>query len=144
MTTNLILDEDSLTRRLFWELPESPTQARILLAEDQSDLRELLAHRLRSLGYEVIEAADGLEMLEEFADWEPDLVIAGTQLRPLTGLEALSRLRKLDQTTPFILINDQPDPDVHAEATRLGAAYVYNRPLDVQHLIGSIWSILGP
>lgn len=141
---DILVTQDAEQKRLYWELPEARTQAKILLAEDQADLRELLAHRLRSLGYEVTEAADGVEMLEEFAEWEPDLVIAGASLQQLSGLEALSRLRKLDQMTPFILINDKPDPETYAEATRLGAAFVYNRPLDVQHLIGSVWSIVGP
>ena len=90
------LANDDESKGLFWDLPEGPAQARILLAEDQPDMRELLAHRLRSLGYEVIEAADGREMLQELAESDPDLIISDLHMPNQSGLEVLARLRQSD------------------------------------------------
>ena len=132
------------SKGLFWDLPEGPAQAKILLAEDQPDMRELLAHRLRSLGYEVIEAADGSEMMEELAEADPDLIISDLHMPKLSGLEVLARLRESNQTTPFILMSAFADKATHIEATRLGATFVYNKPLDVQHLVSTVWAIVGP
>ena len=135
---------DDESKGLFWDLPEGPAQAKILLAEDQPDMRELLAHRLRSLGYEVIEAADGREMLQELEISDPDLIISDLHMPQLSGLEVLAHLRQSNQTTPFILMSAFADKATHIEATRLGATFVYNKPLDVQHLVSTVWAIVGP
>ncbi len=142
--TKTWLAEGDESKGLFWDLPEGPTQARILLAEDQPDMRELLAHRLRSLGYEVIEAADGREMLQELEEGDADLIISDLHMPQLSGLQVLEQLRLKNQQTPFILMSAFADKATHAEATRLGATFVYNKPLDVQHLVSTVWAIVGP
>ena len=134
---------DADSEGLFWELPESPDQTKILVADDQPEMRELLASRLRSLGYVVIEAADGQEMLEELKQTEPDLIISDLHMPQLSGLQVLSQLRQTDSTTPFILMSAFADKAVRAEAAALGATYVYSKPFDVKHLVSTVWEIVG-
>ncbi len=138
------LAEGDESKGLFWDLPEGPTKAKILLAEDQPDMRELLAHRLRSLGYEVVEAADGREMMQELEESDADLIISDLHMPQLSGLQCLEQLRQRNMQTPFILMSAFADKATHLEATRLGATFVYNKPLDVQHLVSTVWAIVGP
>lgn len=142
MDQNIATQEEP-ARPLTWDFTQRRLPVRILLAEADPEVRAGLAHRLGALGFDVVEVEDGREMLEEFSDWEPDLIIAGLELPRVDGLDALAQLRRLNHVTPYILISPGADPDVHARAARLGAAFVYTRPFDVKHLVGSIWSIVG-
>jgi DNA-binding response OmpR family regulator len=115
----------------------------VLIAEDDADMRKLLAERLRREGFEVLEARDGRELVELIAaqvlggsgDRPPiDLVISDVRMPGMSGLDALASLRRHDWGTPFIVITAFGDADTHAEARRLGAAAVFDKPFDVDDL----------
>jgi CheY-like chemotaxis protein len=115
---------------------------RILLADDDAELRELLAYALRADGYEVTVAADGVQLLDLMGptllgqtDSVPaEIVISDLRMPGLTGLSVLGGLRDLDCQLPFILITAFGDPDTHARARRLGATAVLNKPFELQQL----------
>jgi DNA-binding NtrC family response regulator len=111
----------------------------VLLAEDDADLRELLASVLRRDGYVVREAGDGIELLRlmtrSVADEEGfDLIISDVRMPGCTGLQVLSLLRRVESSTCVVLITAFGDIAVHAEAARLGAAAVFDKPFDVDDL----------
>jgi CheY-like chemotaxis protein len=121
---------------------EDETSLRILLAEDDGEMRRLLALVLRRDGHQVVEARDGGELLEALA-WtliEPgredfDLVICEQSLPGVPGLTVLEGLRARDRTTPFILITR--NPGLAARARRLNA-FVLDRPFDVRAIRSAI------
>ncbi|AUX42342.1 transcriptional regulator [Sorangium cellulosum] len=114
---------------------------RVLLAEDDRELRRLLASALRRDGYEVLEARDGNHLLELMGEAlvsggaPPDVVVSDIRMPGKSGLELLSGLRRDDWTTPVVLITAFGDPETHAEAYRLGADVVLDKPLDVDDLL---------
>jgi DNA-binding response OmpR family regulator len=111
----------------------------VLLAEDDASLRRLLWLALMKDGFQVIDASDGAEL----AGWirrlivsshdrrSVDLIIADQRMPSSTGLEVLARLRHIDWETPFILITAFGDRKTHAEAARLGASIVLDKPFDL-------------
>jgi CheY-like chemotaxis protein len=120
---------------------EQETSLRILVAEDDGDLRRLLAVALRRDGHQVIEARDGAELLEALASTliEPvespfDAVICEHALPGIPGLAVLAGLRARQRATPFILVTDQAP--VRERARRLGAAVVDH--LDVQAIRAAV------
>jgi DNA-binding response OmpR family regulator len=120
---------------------EQETSLRLLVAEDDADLRRLLAVALRRDGHEVIEARDGAEILEALASTliEPvaspfDVVICEQTLPGIPGLTVLAGLRSRQRATPFILVTDQKA--VRERAGRLGAAVVDH--LDVQAIRAAV------
>jgi DNA-binding response OmpR family regulator len=120
---------------------EQETSLRLLVAEDDADLRRLLAVALRRDGHEVIEARDGAEILEALASTliEPvaspfDVVICEQTLPGIPGLTVLAGLRSRQRATPFILVTDEPA--VRERAGRLGAAVVDH--LDVQAIRAAV------
>jgi len=130
----------SVAREL--RLIEQETSLRILLAEDDAEMRRLLALVLRRDGHQVVEARDGGELLEALA-WtliEPgrrdfDLIICEQSLPGVPGLTVLEGLRARDRTTPFILITR--NGGIAARARRLDA-FILDRPFDVQAIRNAI------
>jgi two-component system response regulator AtoC len=112
---------------------------RVLIAEDDSEMRRLLGATLRADGHEVIEAADGVELLARFeaalAAGEPvDLIISDIRMPKLTGLQALRRLRAARHHVPMILISAFSDHATHIEAWLQGAMIVFDKPFDLDEL----------
>lgn len=124
--------------------PELQTiQARILIADDDPELRELLARRLSREGHSVSEVGNGAELMEAMESTSPDLIISDLQMPLLSGIEALMRLRKRDWTVPFILMTGFPGPTTHDRATRLGAAYIVHKPLNLDYLCKLVQQIVA-
>jgi DNA-binding response OmpR family regulator len=113
---------------------------RVLLAEDDHEMRRLLVSTLRREGCAVIEARTGLQLSEQIAlahESDPpsiDLIISDVRMPGRSGLEVLGGLRRSARTTPVILITAFGDPETHAQAHRLGALAVFNKPFDLDDL----------
>lgn len=118
---------------------ERSAAMRIVLAEDDDDMRSILSSALRRDGYEVIEAADGRELLSRLQDDEaattrPNLVISDVRMPGLSGMQVLATLRASDFATPVILITGFGDEELHSEAAEHGATAVFDKPFDVDRL----------
>lgn len=112
----------------------------VLLAEDDQDLRELLARALREDGYEVIEARDGTEVLRwlNFDGWEGavdhflDLMVTDVRMPGITGLEILEGLRGSRWRVPVIIISAFADEAMRKEAEKAGASAVLAKPFSLE------------
>jgi CheY-like chemotaxis protein len=122
---------------------------RILLAEDDHDLRELLAFSLFRAGYSVTSCGNGLELLErleprpEGEEERFDLVLTDLRMPALTGLEVLEALHDHPGRPPFVCMTAFGDPSTHAAARKLGAALTIDKPFDLDRLIALI-TVLCP
>jgi len=111
----------------------------VLCAEDDPLMRRLLVMALQRDGFRVVDASDGAELdkwirrlIVRGHDHRcVDLIIADQRMPSATGLEILGRLRHVDWSTPFILISAFADAATHAEAERLGASCVLDKPFDL-------------
>ncbi len=110
----------------------------VLVAEDDPAMRRLLSLALVRDGFRVVDALNGSELdgwIDRLIHRDQDhrcvdLIIADQRMPSATGLEVLSRLRRVDWSTPFILITAFGDDETHAEAARLGASCVLDKPFD--------------
>ncbi|MCC6552559.1 MAG: response regulator [Polyangiaceae bacterium] len=125
---------------------------RILVAEDDDDMRALLASTLRQDGFEVIEARNGLELLDHVAPWlggeEPprpiDVIITDVQMPCFTGLEILAGLAEVRCRPSVILITAFGDHRTHADARALGAAATFDKPFDLDDLRTVLFHLAAP
>ncbi len=107
----------------------SAGRGRLLVADDEEKLRQLVARVLSRAGYEVIEAADGREAVETFeaAPTEVDLVLLDVTMPFVDGFEALKRIREIRPGTPAILVSGLlgfDDPELFEPHTEsLGKPY---------------------
>lgn len=126
--------------------------ARVILAEDDDELRVLLAQALRRDGYDVIEAKDGRELLDLIVDQmlypgsnpPPDLVITDVRMPGPSGLRALAALRRLDWVTPMMVITAFGDDTIKAECQRIGVSWVFDKPFDIDDLRTAVRNLVDP
>ena len=130
--------------------PQPGRAPRILLADDQPEMRTLIRKMLVRRGCEVVEAEDGpglvrilIEGLTAEESRAPDLIITDVRMPGFTGLEVLARLRREQWTTPVILITAFGDAQLHRDALRLGAACVLNKPFELEELRGAVEAALA-
>jgi CheY-like chemotaxis protein len=120
------------------------TPKRLLLAEDDDAMRELLMERLTKDGWHVIETEDGLELLDYLLDCKPgghraalpppDLIISDVRMPGRSALEVVARLRENGFDVPVVLISAFCDDAVRTEAYRLGVDLVLEKPVDLDAL----------
>lgn len=123
----------------------------VLLAEDDPDLRAIIAGELRRARYEVLDVRDGTElwrMLSATADTPddvalPDLVISDVRMPGLDGIAVLARLREVDWFMPVILMTAFGDAATRLAARRLGAR-ILDKPLDLDRLVETARELAGP
>ena len=118
------------------------TPPRILLAEDDDEMRALLLWCLRRDGYEVTECRDGMDLLvllersvlsDELAEF--DLVLSDIRMPGGWAVDVLEEFLGCDGLPPTILITAFGDREPHAEARKLGAVAVFDKPFDVEALM---------
>jgi DNA-binding response OmpR family regulator len=118
--------------------------ARILLAEDDPAMRDLLATTLRREGYAVAPFQDGRELLAHVEALrvageaaQPDLIISDVRMPGLDGIGMLAAIRGADLDVPVILITAFGDPDAHDQAFDLGAVML-DKPFPMEALCATV------
>lgn len=109
----------------------------ILIAEDDAEMRQLLAASLRIPGYQVVLLEDGTRLrdyLRSHGDEEPALIISDIQMPGWTGFNVLQFVRRTLPNTPVVLITAFGDPQTHHRARELGAAAIFDKPFDLLQL----------
>ncbi len=76
---------------------------KILLVDDEENIRFIYEEEFKDDGYAVVSAANGDEAIELFVDEEPDLVILDIQMPGMNGIEVLRRMKNMKASTPVIL-----------------------------------------
>lgn len=112
---------------------------RILLAEDDTELRELLALVLEHAGYQVVQCANGMQLLKQLEKPESfSVVISDLRMPRLSGLDVLDRLRSRSQRPPFICMTAFGDEQTHLRASHLGAVATIDKPFDLDEMIALV------
>ncbi|HEY4426267.1 MAG TPA: response regulator transcription factor [Pyrinomonadaceae bacterium] len=112
-------------------------QARILVVDDEPQLTRVLRTGLKSRGYDVRAAADGLAGFEAFNDWHPDLVITDLAMPNVDGLELCRRLRAISQV-PIIVLSAKGEEKTKVEALDLGADDFVTKPFGIDELLARV------
>ena len=115
---------------------------RVLIVDDEPDVRELVRTVLASDGYEVVEAASGAEGLRLAEERVPDLVVLDWQMPGLTGLEVLTELGRKYPELPVILLTAALDPRYGGLAGILGAAEFIQKPFRPDVLLATARRLL--
>ncbi len=114
---------------------------RVLLVDDEANLRHALGYALRQEGYEVVAAADGETALGLFRTAKPDAVILDVMLPGLDGLEVARRLRR-DSDVPIVMLTARDQEIDRIVALEIGADDHIGKPFSTRELIARLRALL--
>src|SRR4051812_5653217 len=117
-------------------------KARILVIDDEAEIRRSVRMILEYEGYDVQEASSGPEGLALIEREPPDLVFMDIRMPGLDGLEALPRIRQINETLPVVIISGHGTVSTAVEATKLGAFDFIEKPLASERLLVTIRNAL--
>src|SRR4051794_4281103 len=101
---------------------------KILLVDDQAELRSLLAENFKTRGYEVLEASDGASAKSLFTGPQPDAVLLDLKLPDADGLDVLSAIKRQWPETEVVVLSGYATLDSAVEATKRGAFHFQTKP----------------
>src|SRR5688572_29734818 len=101
---------------------------KILLVDDQEELRNLLSESLKSRNYEVLEAIDGASLKSAFNGPQADVVLLDLRLPDADGLDFLSAIKRNWPETEVIVLSGYGSLDTAVEATKRGAFHFVTKP----------------
>jgi CheY-like chemotaxis protein len=117
----------------------APRRRRVLVVEDDAEMRGLLAAVLKKDGADVVEGNDGEELLHwaERVGSQPrrqvfDAIVSDIQMPDLTALDVLRRVPRMSRSAPLILITAFGDKRTSEEAYQLGAEMVLRKPVHLE------------
>jgi DNA-binding NtrC family response regulator len=113
-------------------------RTRILVVDDEPDVREMLSVALSQAGYEVDDAADGFAALAKVSRYRPDLVLTDLRMPGMTGVDLLERMRRIHGDVPVILATGLETWDLCTAAEAYGAVTCLVKPIDVEDLVWNI------
>jgi DNA-binding NtrC family response regulator len=112
---------------------------RVLVVDDEPLVRWAIGETLRTAGYEIDEAADAESTVRTlFERSDPDVVLLDLRLPDCDDLRLLDTVRRLVPAATVVLMTAFGTPEVRAQAPSHGAAYVLDKPFDVDALDGLI------
>jgi DNA-binding response OmpR family regulator len=125
--------------------PEARERPRILVADDDPDIRALVAYRLERAGYEVVAASDGAEALRLAFESEPDLAVLDVMMPRIDGYGVTRGLREHARTrdTPVILLTARVQEADVARGFDAGADDYIKKPFSPQELRARVQAVLG-
>jgi DNA-binding response OmpR family regulator len=123
--------------------------ARVLVAEDDAAMRELVKVALEGDGYRVVEAPDGLALVTIlskliFSEWPEgpiDLLVTDLRMPTFNGLNVVAALREANVRTPVVLMTAFPSHETRERARQLGAV-LFDKPFDLDELRGCVTQLL--
>jgi signal transduction histidine kinase/DNA-binding response OmpR family regulator len=121
---------------------EMPARKRILIADDNHDIQEMLCEFFSGEGFEVLQAFDGEEAIRKTASVYPNLVLLDMRMPREDGLDVLRRVRETDLDTAIILHTAFGSEALGLEALRAGADDYVKKPVELDTLLERVNAVL--
>ncbi len=109
--------------------------AKVLLVDDEKDFVELIAERLETRGFEVLQAFSGDHALTLLNEESPDIVILDVLMPGKDGLETLSEIKTLKPLTEVIMLTGHGTVETAIQGMKLGAYDYLMKPTEIEDLV---------
>ncbi|MEO0561482.1 MAG: ATP-binding protein [Chloroflexota bacterium] len=131
---------EDLQTRAEHRLPSADTP-RILVVDDEAHIRELIRQELSTEGFDIHDAADGLEAIEVAKAWQPDVIILDVMMPKINGFDVAAVLKNDPNTfdIPIIILTIVED---RQRGLKLGVDRYLNKPLEREILVSEIHQLL--
>jgi two-component system OmpR family response regulator len=113
---------------------------RVLVVEDETQVRELVIDVLEDAGFTAVGAENGAHALELLPNVEPDLITLDLRMPVMGGAEFLRRIREAGLSTPVLVLSAY---GAHEAATAIGGTAALPKPFDIDELITQVRGLLA-
>ena len=118
------------------------TEAKLLVVDDEPNIRDLLASSLRFAGFDVVTAEDGSGAFHEAQASRPDLIVLDVMLPDMDGFTVARRLRERDVTTPILFLTARDDMADKVQGLTVGGDDYVTKPFGLEEVVARIRAIL--
>jgi two-component system, chemotaxis family, chemotaxis protein CheY len=122
------------------------TMAKIVLTvDDSASIRQMVSFTLKSAGYEVVEAVDGLDGLDKAKTKAFNLVLTDQNMPRMDGLSLIKSLRAMSgyRTVPILMLTTESSDTMKSQGRAAGATGWLVKPFDPQKLIEVVKKVIG-
>ncbi len=125
-------------------MTQKTARPRVLLVDDYPDAREMYSEYLQFSGFDVVEAANGIEALQSALDRTPDIILMDLSLPVMDGWEATRRLKADDRTSaiPVVALTGHALAGISEGAKRAGCDAFVTKPCLPEDLVKEIRKVL--
>jgi len=116
---------------------------KILLTDDDQNVRRMLTRVLSTEGYFIKEATDGLDAIKKLEKENYSLILLDLKMPGLNGLETLKKIRESDYNLPVIMMSAYGTVTEAVEAMKLGALDYLVKPFDIEELKNFKGTLIG-
>src|SRR5215216_846633 len=124
------------------QTPPKPSEAKLLVVEDDANILELLSASLRFAGFDVSTATSGSAAVSAARNATPDLVVLDVMLPDLDGFEVIRLMREGGARTPVVFLTARDGTDDKIRGLTLGGDDYVTKPFSLEELVARIRSIL--
>ncbi len=118
------------------------SEARLLVVDDEPNIRELLAASLRFNGFEVETAGDGQSALKQALETSPDLIVLDVMLPDLDGFSVTRRLREQGKHIPVLFLTARDETEDTVAGLTVGGDDYVTKPFSLDEVIARIRAVL--
>ena len=118
---------------------------KVLVAEDEKDIRDLIVYSLNYSGFEVVTAADGKEAVQKALEEKPDLIMLDVRMPRMTGYDACVKIKAIEELKdiPVVMLSAKGQ-DSEIQAGLNAGAYEYIlKPFALEDLVQRVEAIVG-
>jgi two-component system, response regulator, stage 0 sporulation protein F len=110
--------------------------AKLLIVDDEIDVREFAANFFRKRKLEVNTAANGYEAIEKVKQDKPDIVLLDIRMEGMSGIQTLEEIKKIDQAIQVFMVTgtNPKENEAYNKCLQLGAANYVHKPLKLEEL----------
>ena len=105
---------------------------RVLIADDEKGIRDILAEYMSEMNFEIETAVNGQDALNKFSTTHFDMVLSDLIMPEMDGMELLKRIKQKDEDVIFIMITGYPTIQTAVEAIKSGAYDYLTKPFHVE------------
>lgn len=117
----------------------------ILAVDDSASIRQMVSFTLKSAGYDVVEAVDGMDGLDKAKSRAVNMILTDQNMPRMDGLTLIKNLRELPQykTTPILMLTTESSDAMKSQGRNVGATGWLVKPFDPQKLIEVVRKVVG-